>query len=151
MLELDAAAPGRTVSLEMFVANLLATIPGFIVARTPARSRHGDVDAVLRNESSDRFLARLAGHILVEFKARQTPVDEAEVQALMGKLALRHSRTGMLFSISGFTRDATASASDAYRVGLDVVLFGRNEISRMVQADDRVGVLKNRVTQSMLA
>jgi len=141
----------RREAFESLAAGLLASIPGFIVAKRNIRASIGEVDILLRNEVTDPFLNKLGEHIIVECKAYQNPVKASEVAAFLGKMALHRIRTGFLFSSSGFTHEAVAIAGDGSRKDLSVVLVGPDDISDLIESDNRMENVKQAVTRSFLA
>ena len=139
--------------IESLTAGLLATIPGFIVAKRGIPSPIGDrVDILIRNETADPFLSKLGPYVPVECKARlDRPVEAPEVAAFLGKMALNRFTTGIMFSLSGFTQEAVSMAGSATRKDLMIILVGPDDVSDMIESRNRAENIKEAATRSLLA
>jgi hypothetical protein len=147
--EIDPKERGRL--FESLAADLLASIPGLLIVERNARAAIGEVDILVRNEATDASLNRLGAYIIVECKARNQPVPGSEVAAFLGKMALNRFDTGFLFSLSGFTRDAVAAAGSASRRDHLIVLVAPDDITDMIESEDRTEDIKQTVERSLLA
>jgi len=152
-LNTEEIAPAERGKLfESLTASLLASIPGLLVVERNVRSPIGEMDILIRNEAADASLSKLGAHIIVECKAHHDePVPGYKVAAFLGKMALNRFTTGFLFSLSGFTRDAVAAAGNASRRDHLIVLVGPDDITDMIESQNRTEDIKQAVTRSLLA
>ena len=146
----DAQPAEAGMAMESLVSNLLSSIPGFVVAERRYRTATEEIDILVRNESSDPFLQKFGRIVLVECKAMSRPVGPKEVARFVGSLSLRRSETGLFFSASGFTEAAILRTAQSAYAEIFIVLWGPDDISDLIEADDRVEVFKRVATRSLL-
>jgi len=137
---------------EFLAENLLASVPGFIVAEKRDNRLTDEALVLIRNEAADGVLNKLGEYIAVECKARKgKPVRDTEVAAFLGEMALNRCATGFLFSLSGFTPDAVAVAGTTTGRDFLIVPVAPPDVTRMIEAENRAESVKQAVKRSCRA
>jgi CheY-like chemotaxis protein len=130
--------------LERVLQVLLSTIPGFVDAGTNRQNRLEEIDVLVRNESTDAFLARQGDYLLVECKNWSSKVGVPEVTLLLAKLEHRYGRcnTGILVAPGGFASSARQELLARRKGRHLLLLLDGDDLSRWVHALDRAAELK---------
>ena len=70
---------------------------------------------------------------------------------LVGKMALNRWTTGLVFSLSGFSRKAIAVAERASGSDLRIALVGPEEITGLIESEDRAESIRQAVERPRLS
>lgn len=139
----SVSGAARGDALEQVAADLLASIPGFGSQRAKARSASGEIDLIVRQESTDRVWSKRKSWVLVECRNRKMPVEPADMDRFVAKLRRRAatSDTMLILSMAGFTSGARAVAAEHRSSGL-IVLVDREALNGWMTSRDRGEGLK---------
>jgi len=131
--------------LEDLLELLLKSVPGFVVA-SRKRGLDEELDLVVRVDATDDSFWRQEGqYVLVECKHWSRPCDPKELHHLLGKLRLRfgRARLGFFVAPAGFTAGFRSTLGALRNDSLLVVPIDREDLERLVEAEDRSEVLKS--------
>jgi CheY-like chemotaxis protein len=130
--------------LEDLLELLLKSVPGFVVA-SRKRGLDEEFDLVARIDgTSDSFWQRDGQYLLVECKNWSRPCDPKELHHLLAKLRLRfgRARLGFFVAPAGFTPGVRTTLAAMRLESHLVVPIDRDDLERLVEAEDRSEVLK---------
>ena len=111
---------------------------------------NGEIDIVVRSDSSDPFFSKLAPQIVVEchIHSRQ-PLLSTEVAAFLSKMAQNGWNAGLLLSLGGFSGEAVSLAASVSSKQRVIAIVGPDEIGEMIESDHRADTIKQILRQSL--
>ena len=148
--DLDANQKG--LLLEHTIELLFRTIPGLNEVSTRRGGSSEEIDVVVENGATDPILSKEGSYILVECKNWSRPVGPPELEVFRAKLRDRHERVrlGLLIGISGFTEGVRTKLERWTNEPQTVLLLARSDLDAWINADNRLGWLKQRLQQAIL-
>jgi ActR/RegA family two-component response regulator len=130
--------------LEDLLELLLKSVPGFFV--TPRRTGiDEEFDLVVRlDATADAFWQQEGQYLIVECKNWSRPTDPKELDRFAAKLERRfgRSRLGFFVAAGDFTEGFHTTLAAMRRNSILVVPINRDDLGRLVEAEDRSAVLK---------
>ena len=126
--------------LENFVVNMLKGVDGFSVNEEEdinLRLHDGEIDILVRNESTDPLFMFLGTPVLVEVKNWDKPAGKNVVVSFIDKLRERGIKTGILVAYAGLTGNKERYAShkilDAKKENITVILLTCDDLRKLYQ------------------
>jgi hypothetical protein len=117
---------------ELYCEFVFQLVPGLVPIQSRRRTRTGEVDILLSNESRHPLIRSFGETIPVECKFRSEPVGAKELRDFAGKLDELGARSGFLVSDSGLSgpsdRNAQLLLRDIGMRGKSLVALNRDDL-----------------------
>lgn len=150
----DGTAQERGRRLEALLAFLFSQVRDLKVIERNYRTETEEIDLVLQVDNFSRRSWQRSGmpFILVEAKNRIEKASQQVVSVLLAKLLGKRGTTRIAFlvSLAGFTDDARMQELRFAAQELCVVMIGRAEMEKLIEAEDLDGALETLVSHALL-
>jgi energy-coupling factor transporter ATP-binding protein EcfA2 len=133
-------------ALEALLRCLFESVDGLSIAGTNVRTSSEELDILLRNETTDRFLGNFGTPVLVECKKWGQPVGSKDINWFVSKVKRRSLRVGIFVAWEGITgserSDAGLEIKRALEAGITIVVITKEQLMKVYGPRDFLYTLK---------